>query len=130
MSPQRQLKNMIIFYQLIISFLKLLKINNKPIINEIGGITFVRIIKESIIPVMIGKPRKISGLKMDPIVTNMAPTIISSIFPLVEFEFFRNITKKRNGTNEVKKKIIISTKFGKGVKPSSNAIMKGIIPAK
>jgi len=96
----------------------------------VGAITFVRIIKEFNIPVMTGKPLRISGLRMHPIIINMAPIIILGVFPLVEFEFFRNITKNRNGKNEVPKKINISTKFGKAVKPSSNTIMRGIIPAK
>ena len=119
--------NILIYF---ISFWKLLKINNTPIINEAGAITLVRINKESNVPVMTGKPLKISGLRMHPIIINMAPIIILRVLPLVEFEFFRNITKKRNGKNDVPKKINISIKFGKVVNPSSNAIMRGIIPAK
>ncbi|HDZ18592.1 MAG TPA: hypothetical protein ENH75_09890 [archaeon] len=67
---------------------------------------------------------------MKPITMDIAPEIIFMTRFLDVPVFFRNVKKNRKGMKVEHAKIIIREKFVKLVKPNTNTIKKGIIPAK
>jgi hypothetical protein len=93
-------------------------------------VIFVNNINRSRISAIPRYSSKISDLKTIPNPIIIALNIIFKVFFFSVPVFLKKIKKNKEGQKVVQKKIKIKIIFGRFVKPNTNAIIRGIIPAK